>query len=137
MHYRILSSCFICLFFAACSEKEKTEVVNTEIINIEVINTSGEVKIVPDKTVQQKAGPALNLSIETISIDLQKNNKDIFNGDKKPIDTHSETFIILNRDQSESNTKLSGTMFTDQEKIDNEEYLDSLDGVQINVEGSF
>lgn len=133
MHSRILSACFICLFFTACSEKEKTEVINKP----EVINTPGQVKIVPEKAVQQKPRPTLNLSLDHISIDLQKNDKDIFNSNKEPTEAHSETFKILSKDQSESDTKLSGTMFTDEEKIDNEEYLDSIDGVQINIEGSF
>jgi hypothetical protein len=137
MHSRILSACFICLFFAACGEKEQTEVINTKIINTEVINKPSKVKTAPEKAVQQKPRPALNLTVDNISIDLQRNDEDIFNSDKKPAKAPSETFKILSRDQSKSDTKLSGKMFTDEEKIDNEEYLDSIDGVQINIEGSF
>jgi hypothetical protein len=32
---------------------------------------------------------------------------------------------------------LSGEVLTDEEKIDSKEYIDSIDGVQINIEGSF
>lgn len=123
----ILNVFFICLFFAACSGQEQTE----------AINKTPEVKIAPEKSTKQKTRPALNLSIDNISIDHQKNDDDIFNKDKEPTVTQSELFEILNRDQTDSDINMSGKFLTDEEKIDNKEYLDSVDGVQINIEGSF
>ena len=134
MRSRILSTCFICLFFAACGEQEKTSVINktTEVKTPET-PTKKEAK----KSIQQKARPALNLSIENVPLDNQESDKDIFNEDKEPTDTQSELFDTLNRKQTESDINLSGKVLTDEEKIDNEEYLDSIDGLQINIEGSF
>ena len=109
MRSRILSACFICLFFAACDRQEKTSVINkttevvsktTEVINkttevvsktTEVINKTTEVvskttedKTAPEKAIQQITRPPLNLSIDDISIDHQGNDDDMSNIDKEP-----------------------------------------------------
>jgi hypothetical protein len=131
MCFRILSVCFVSLFFAACSGQEQTE----------AINKITEVKIVPkqatEKPIQQKPRPALKLSVDNISLDHQGNNDDIFNIEKESTETHSVTFETLTRDKKESDINVSGKLLTDEEKIDNKEYLDSIEGLQINIEGSF
>jgi len=132
MHFRILSVCFICLFSTACEKQKQPEVINKP-----VINKPSEVKTAPEKVVQKKAVPALNLSIDNTSIELQNNENGIFNRDKEPTQAHSKIFKTLNKEQSESDTSWSGKIFTDQEKIDNKEYRNSIDGVQINIEGNF
>lgn len=123
----ILNVIFICLFFAACTGQEQTE----------AINKTTDVKMAPDKATKKKIRPALNLSVDNISIDHQRNDDDIFNKDKEPAVTQSELFEILNREQAKSDINMSGKLLTDEEKIDNKEYIDSVDGVQINIEGSF
>jgi len=127
MRPRILSVIFICLFFAACSEKEQTD-ANSK---------TTEVKISPEKATKPETMPALKLSVDDITIDHQINDDDILNSNNQPAETQSELFEILNRDQTESDINLSGKVLTDEEKIDKKEYLDSVDGVQINIEGSF
>ena len=57
--------------------------------------------------------------------------------DKEPTETQSDLFAILNKDQKESDVNVSGKLLTNEEKIDNKEYLDSIEGLQINIEGSF
>ena len=138
MRFRVLSACFICLFIVACDWQEQTDAINK---NTEVIRETTEVKTAPeqttDKPTQQKTKPALNLSIENIPLDHQEGDDDILNIDKEPADTNSELFETLNRDKAESDINVSGKLLTDEEKIDNEEYLDSIEGLQINIEGSF
>lgn len=138
MYSRILSACFICLFIAACDRQEETSVTNK---TTEVISKPTEVKITPEqateKATQQKTRPALNLSIDNIPLDHQEKNEDLFNKDKEPTETQSELFETLNRGQTESDINVSGKLLTDEEKIDNKEYLDSVEGLQINIEGSF
>jgi len=145
MCYRILSTCFVCLFFAACDGQEQTEAINktTEVISkpTEVISKTTEVKIVPEqateKSIQQKPRPALNLSVDNLSIDYQGKDENIFNLDNEPTETQSDLFETLSKAKTESDVNVSGKLLTDEEKIDNKEYLDSVEGLQINIEGSF
>jgi len=145
MCYRILSTCFICLFLAACDGQEQTEAINktTEVISkpSDIVSKTTEVKIAPEqateKSIQQKPKPALNLSVDNLSIDHQGKNDDIFNIDKEPTKAHSVTFETLTRDKKEPGINVSGKLLTDEEKIDNKEYLDSVEGLQINIEGNF
>jgi len=138
MRFRVLSVCFICLFIVACDGQEQTDAINKKT---EVIRKTIEVKTAPeqttDKPTPQKIKPVLNLSIDNIPLDHQEDDDDVFNIDKEPADTNSELFETLNRDKAESNVNVSGKLLTDEEKIDNEEYLDSIEGLQINIEGSF
>ena len=146
MRTRILSACFICLFFVACDRQEKTSDINKtpkvvskapEVISKTAEVETAEVKTAPEKAMQQIARPPLNLSINDISIDHQGNDDDILNIDKEPKETLSDTFSTLSRNQAEPDISFSGKIFTDEEKLENKEYLDSIDGVQINIEGSF
>ena len=145
MCFRTLSACLICLFFAACDGQEQAEAINktTEVISkpSDIVSKTTVVKTAPEqapeKPIQQKPRPVLNLSVDNISIDHQRNDDDIFNIDKEPTQAHSVTFETLTRDKKEPNINLSGKLLTDEEKIDNKEYLDSVEGLQINIEGSF
>ncbi len=145
MCYRILSTCFICLLLAACDGQEQTEAINktTEVISkpTEVISKTTEVKIVPEqateKSIQQKPRPALNLSVDNLSIEHQGKDENIFTIDKEPTETQSDLFETLSKAKTESDVNVSGKLLTDEEKIDNKEYLDSVEGLQINIEGSF
>ena len=124
---RTLSTCLICLFIVACDGQEQTE----------TIDKITDIKAAPEKTTQQKPRTALNLSIDNISIDNHGNDNDIFDLDKEPAEIRSDTFETLSRGQTEPDINLNGKLLTDEEKIDNKEYLDSIDGLRINIEGSF
>jgi len=63
IHSRILSSCFICFFIAACDTHEPAAPVDKKI----------EVKKAHEKTTTQKKRPALNLSIDNLPIEHQSN----------------------------------------------------------------
>jgi len=130
---------------AACDGQEQTEAINktTEVISkpTEVISKTTEVKIVPEqateKSIQQKPRPALNLSVDNLSIEHQGKDENIFTIDKEPTETQSDLFETLSKAKTESDVNVSGKLLTDEEKIDNKEYLDSVEGLQINIEGSF
>ena len=122
MYFRILSTCFICLFIAACDKQEQTTPVKN---NAE------------SKTVPQKTKPILDLSIDNISLNHQENNDDAYLNNKKSTEENSNLFKTLSKDQTKSSIDISGKLFTDDEKLENKEYLDSVEGVQINIEGEF
>ena len=132
IHYRILSACFICLFIAACDTQEHPAPV--KIIT--------EIKTAPEKTAKQKTAtiktrPAFNLSIDNIPIDHQRNNDNIFNEDKESKEKTTALFETLSKNQIEPNINLSGKLLTDENKLENKEYFESVDGLQINIEGNF
>jgi len=132
-HCRILSSCFICLFIAACDTQEQ----NTAVEKTTESTETTENKAAPEKIITKKARPALNLSIDNLTIENQTKNDNSFIQEKAPIEKNSALFETLNKGQTEANINLSGELLTDEDKIENKEYLDSVDGVQINIEGNF
>lgn len=78
--------------------------------------------------------PALNLSIEN----LTDNEADIENHtDADFADRTEQQAQKLTRKETDDGVKLSGKLFTDKSMIDNKQYLDSVDGIQINIEGNF
>ena len=132
IHSRILSACFICLFIAACDTQEQTTPVEK----------TTQVKTAPEKTATQKittrkTRPVLNLSIDNIPIEHQSNDDNIFIKDEKPKEKNSALFETLRKDQTEHNINLSSKLLTDENKLANKEYLESVDGVQINIKGNF
>jgi len=127
IHSRILSSCFICFFIAACDTHEPAAPVDKKI----------EVEKVHEKTTTQQKRPALNLSIDNLPIKHQSNEDNSLMNDKQAIEKHSALFKTLSKNHSESDINLSGKVLTDKNKLDNKEYLDSVDGIQINIEGGF
>jgi len=127
IHSRILSACFICLFFTACNTQEQTTPVEK----------TTEIKTAPEKTTTQKTSPVLNLSIDNVPVEHQSNDDNIFNKDNEPTEKNSALFETLSKDQSEPNINLNGKLLTDENKLANKEYLESVDGVQININGNF
>jgi len=134
IYFRILSVGFICLFFTACEEPKQTKVIPP---TAEVSNKDSEAKITSAKVVQKKPLPTLNLSIDNLSIEFENSEKDFFNHDKNLLQPHSKIFKILNQEQPESDTHISGKILTNKEKTDNKEYLHFVDGVQVNIKGNF
>lgn len=127
IYSRILRACFICLFIAACDTQEQTTPVEK----------TTEIKTAPEKTTTQKTRPVLNLSLDNIPIEHQNNDDNIFNKDKEPTEKNSALFETLGKDQTISNINLNGKLLTDKNKLENKEYLESVDGVQVNIEGNF
>lgn len=132
MTYRILSTCFICFFIAACSPQKQAATVKK----------TSEIKAMPDNTVIQKTStvitrPALKLTIDNFTAEQVSNDDAIIKKDKEPAEETDALFKTLSKNQIEPRVNLSGKLLTDENKLDNKEYLDSVDGVQINIEGSF
>lgn len=137
IYSRILSICSICLFVTACNTQEQTAPVKktTEI------KTAPE-KIAPEKIAKQitttmKARHVLSLSIDNMHIDHHINDDIFLNTGKEPTEKNNTLFETLNKHQIEPRISLSGKLLTDKDKVENKEYLDSVDGVQINIKGNF
>ncbi|MCK5395753.1 MAG: hypothetical protein KAJ32_07160 [Gammaproteobacteria bacterium] len=127
LHSRILNVFFICLFISACESQEQTTPVEKTTV----------IKAAPEKTTTEKPMRVLNLSIDNISSDDQRKNDDIFLKDNVPTEKNSALFETLNKVPAENSVNLSGKLLTDNNKLENKEYLESVDGVQIKIEGNF
>ncbi len=167
IHSRILSACFICFFIAACNTQKKTTAVKTttETKTAPDIKTVSEKtapeKIAPEKTAKQKtttmkarheinlsidnmhidhhikARHAINLSVDNIHIDHHINNNNFLNTGKEPTEKNNALFETLSKNDIESRINLSGKLLTDKDKVKNNQYLESVNGVQINIKGNF
>lgn len=132
IHSRILSTCLIYFFITACSSQEQAVTVKK----------TSEIKTAPENTVIHKTStvitrPALNLSIDNFTAEQVSNDGAIINKDKEATEETDALFKTLSKNQIESRVNLSGKLLTDENKLENKEYLDSVDGVQINIEGNF
>ncbi len=79
----------------------------------------------------------MNLSIDNMPVHHQINDDDFLNTDKESTENNNLLFKKLSKNQIESRINLSGNLITDKDKVANKEYLDSVEGMQINIEGSF
>ena len=100
------------------------------------------VKAAPEQITKQETGiveikPALNLSIDDLPIAHQIHDDDFLNTVKEPKEKNNTLLKTLSKNRTESSITFSGKLFMDEDKFDNEEYLDSIDGLQINIEGKF
>lgn len=79
----------------------------------------------------------MNLSIDNMPVQHQVNNDNFLNTDKESTENNNILFKKLSKNQIEPGINLSGNLITDKDKVANKEYLDSVEGMQINIEGSF
>lgn len=130
IHSRIVIACFIGLFMAACdTQQQPTPVKKTT-----------EIKTAPEKTDEQaitatKTRPALKLSIDDISIEQQQIDDNFYVKDDAPVEQGNALFV--KQDKDKRNINFSGKVFTDENKLENKEYRNSIEGLQINLEGNF
>lgn len=137
IHLRTLNICLFCLSVAACNTHEQTAPVkNTAEIKTAPVKTAPEI-ITKEKATAIKVRPAINLSIDNMHIDKHINDDNFLNAGIEPTDNNSALFETLGESQIKRKINLSGKLLTDEDKIDNKEYLESVDGVQINIKGSF
>jgi hypothetical protein len=167
IHSRFLGACFICLFIAACDTQKQSTAVKTtaEIKTAPEIKTSPE-KTAPEKIAHEKAAkqqittikvrpeislsinnmhidhhikarPVINLSVDNMYNDPNINNNNFMNTGKKPTEKHNALFKTLSKNDMESRINLSGKLLTDEDKVQNKEYIESVNGVQINIQGTF
>jgi len=79
----------------------------------------------------------MNLSIDNMPVQHQVNDDKFLNTDKKSTENNNILFTKLSKNQIEPRINLSGNLITDKDKVANKDYLDSVEGMQINIEGSF
>ena len=124
---------FIFLIIAACDTQVQTPPVkkHTEIIPVPI-----EEHAIVD-TVPQGAKPVLNLSIDNISGENVIDNDDLFFSDNVRVDESSDLFKVISKKPPESSIYLSGELLTDENADDETDFLESVDGIQIEIQGSF
>ena len=132
IHFRILNICLICFSVAACNPQQQTAAVNK----------TTEITTVPEITAKQESTPiisrpAINLSIDSMPVERQNNDDNFLSTDKNASEKNTTLFKKLNKNQMEPRVNLSGNIITDKDKVENKDYLDSVEGMQINIEGSF
>ena len=142
IHSRILSICLICLAVAACNTQEQVTPVNKTTDRMMVPEKVDTEKAVSEKTADKKrhvmnTRPALNLSINNMHIDQHVEDDNYLSTGKEPSANTDALFKTPAKNQMEPRVNLSGKLFTDEDKVKNREYLDSVDGVQINIKGTF
>jgi len=79
----------------------------------------------------------MNLSIDNMPVQHQVNDDNFLNTDNESTENNNILFKKLSKNQIEPRINLSGNLITDKDKVANKEYLDSVEGMQINIEGSF
>ena len=132
IHFRILNICLVCFSVAACNPQQQAASVNktTEVTTVNEITA----KQIPAPIISR---PAINLSIDSMPVERQNNDDDFLNTDKYASEKNTTLFKKLNKNQIEPRINLSGNIITDKDKVANKDYLDSVEGMQINIEGSF
>ena len=132
IYSRTLNICLICLSVAACNPQQQTASVikTTEITTVNEITA----KQIPTPIISR---PTINLSIDSMPVERQNNDDDFLNTDKYASEKNTTLFKKLNKNQIEPRINLSGNLITDKDKVENKDYLDSVEGMQINIEGSF
>jgi hypothetical protein len=132
----ILSICFISLFLSACD----TQGLNTAVSKTTGMKASPEIttheKIAETKASTSKKRQPMKLSID-LPVDSQVNNKNILGAGSEPTEGNNSLFGTPQKTNVEPGINLSGKVFTDDNKLENKDYLNSFDGVQINIKGSF
>ena len=133
----IISICLISFYISAC---------NTQAQNTPVAKAS-EMKISPEITAHENVektnastlenrGP-IKLSIDRLPFDYQTDNEKFLNSSSEPSEEKNRLFETPQNNNADPDIKLSGKVFTDNDRLENKDYLNSLDGVQINIKGSF
>ena len=79
--------------------------------------------------VDQPPKTKLDLSLDNISTEEENNNNEPL------IEKNSALFNKLSEKQTESELSVSGKLYTDKTK--DKDYLQSVDGAQINIQGNF
>jgi len=123
----------ILLMTVACDAQEKIPSVKNKPQEISAPIESHDIV----KPVLKQAKPILNLSIDSI-INEDKNNSDgLSTNNNVHVEENSALFNTLNKKHSESKINLSGEFLTDKNAGDETNYIKSVDGIQIDIQGSF
>ena len=91
--------------------------------------------IAEENNVTRKNRP-INLSIDGLHDDHQLQNKNFLNTESQPIENNNMP-ATSDKNKTKSGINLNGKLFTDDDKLETKDYLNSIDGLQINIEGRF
>lgn len=137
-YFRTLCSCFIYLFITACNTQGHTAFVEKRTeLEAAPIESPEKVHVVSQQVAPQQARPKLDLSIDNLSFDDKKNSGDLFIYNKVRAAESSDLFDRINKKQHESGINFSGELLTNKNVDETSGLLNSLDGVQIEVQGRF
>jgi len=92
-------------------------------------NTVEENKVTP------KNRP-INLSIDGLHDDNQLHNNNFLNTERQPMENNNMPGTS-DKNKTKPGINLSGKLFTDDDKLESKDYLNSVDGLQINIESKF
>ena len=134
LKYHTLAICFLSLFISACNQQDQSARLDTapaDKPDIQVQATAPVGQALPETHM-----PALKLTIDDITSDQDAPFADL-DFDSLTASETDEPGSQMNSKKDEQRVKLSGKVFTDQTRIENKEYLQSVDGLQLNIEGKF
>lgn len=133
----ILSICLISLYISACD----TQGLNTPVVNATEKKLAPEIaeheKIVETKASTLKKRQPMKLSIDDLTVDSQVRNENSLSAGSEPTEVNNSSSVMSHKNNADPRINLSGKVFTDEDRLENKDYLNSLDGVQINIKGSF
>jgi len=134
---RTLSLCLITIFVSACNTQQQDEAVEKVVSKQKVPEVSAAVETVKEPTAIALKRPAMKLSIKNMTIDEPAHNEDFLQTSIESGDTDNSLFSSARSKKVEPKINLSGKLFTDEARLENREYLQAVDGVQINIGGEF
>ena len=79
----------------------------------------------------------MRLSIDDLTVDSQVRNENSLSAGSEPTEVNNSSSAMSHKNNADPRINLSGKVFTDEDRLENKDYLNSLDGVQINIKGSF
>ena len=127
---RYLSTCFICLFITACDTQEAAAPITTPS---EITKESPATAVTKSPEIKKESPeikPLLDLSLDSISIN-HLNDKDDGLSENEVTEKNSPLFKALNQEAAESEISVSGKLLM--KDNDDDDYLDSVDGAQIQL----
>ncbi len=135
-HPAILGVFLLCISVSACNKQEQnTAIEKTAVIEAAPVIPKHE-KSAEEKNGTVKSRPAINLSIDDIHADHQLQKKNFLNTERQPMENNNIPGTS-HKNKTEPGINLSGKLFTNEDKLETKDYLNSVDGLQINIEGKF
>ena len=132
----IISICLISIYLSACD----TQGLNTPVGKAIEMKAPPEItaheKIAETEASTLKKRPPMKLSID-LPVDPQVQNENFLSAGSEPTEGSTSLFRAPQKNNADPGINLSGKAFTDDNKLENKDYLNSVDGVQINIKGSF
>lgn len=146
MIHRLMTLCFLSSLLMACNAQDHSDSAGSSLhddigqnitpgqqtdgnTGADIISTAE-----PEKP-EYEAKQALNLSITSALEDGSEPDHDTGLVDLTKGDDQA-SFIISDK-KKQADVNMSGKVFTDQTRIDNKDYLNSVDGIQLNIEKKF